>query len=92
MDRNTTERSAFAKGLLLAIPTILIWGVTFVNTKALLDDFSAFEILFLRFIMAYAALWCLKPKRLAVSGWREELPSCSRRSLSATVLPWDTLV
>ena len=72
MDRNTTERSAFAKGLLLAVPTILIWGVTFVNTKALLDDFSAFEILFLRFLMAYAALWCLKPKRLAVDGWREE--------------------
>ena len=72
MDQNSTERSAFAKGLLLAVPTILIWGVTFVNTKALLDDFSAFEILFLRFLMAYAALWCLKPKRLAVDGWREE--------------------
>ena len=67
-----TERSVFAKGLLLAVPTILIWGVTFVNTKALLSDFSAFEILFLRFLMAYAALWCLKPRRLAVSGWREE--------------------
>lgn len=73
MDRNTTERSVFAKGLLLAVPTILIWGVTFVNTKALLSDFSAFEILFLRFLMAYAALWCLKPRRLAVSGWREEV-------------------
>ena len=72
MDRQSTDRNAFAKGLLLAVPTILIWGVTFVNTKALLDDFSAFEILLLRFLMAYAALWCLKPKRLAVSGWREE--------------------
>lgn len=67
-----TDRSAFAKGLLLAVPTILIWGVTFVNTKALLVDFSAFEILFIRFLMAYAALWCLRPKRLAVAGWREE--------------------
>ena len=72
MDRQSTDRNAFAKGLLLAVPTILIWGVTFVNTKALLDDFSAFEILLLRFLMAYAALWCLKPKRLAVDGWREE--------------------
>jgi drug/metabolite transporter (DMT)-like permease len=72
MDRQTTDRNAFAKGLLLAVPTILIWGVTFVNTKALLSDFSPFEILFVRFLMAYAALWCLKPKRLTVSGWREE--------------------
>ena len=41
-------------------------------TKALLSDFSAFEILFIRFFMAYAALWCLRPKRLVVAGWREE--------------------
>ena len=66
MDRKTTGSANFAKGLLLAVPTILIWGVTFVNTKALLEDFSAFEILCLRFLMAYAALWCLKPKRLIV--------------------------
>jgi len=72
MDRKTTGSANFAKGLLLAVPTILIWGVTFVNTKALLEDFSAFEILCLRFLMAYAALWCLKPKRLIVDGWREE--------------------
>ena len=72
MDRQTTDRNAFVKGLLLAVPTLLIWGVTFVNTKALLSDFSAFEILFIRFFMAYAALWCLRPKRLVVAGWREE--------------------
>ena len=72
MDRKTTGSANFAKGLLLAVPTILIWGVTFVNTKALLEDFSAFEILCLRFLMAYAALWCLKPKRLIVDDWQEE--------------------
>ena len=58
--------------MLLAVPTILIWGVTFVNTKALLADFSALEILLIRFLAAYVALWCLRPRRLAVSGWREE--------------------
>ena len=72
MDQKTTDRSTFAKGLLLAIPTLVIWGVTYVSTKALLDDFSAFEILFLRFLMAYGVLWCLKPRRLVVDGWREE--------------------
>lgn len=61
-----------ARGLLLAVPTIIFWGVTFVNTKALLNDFSAFEILFIRFVMAYAALWCIKPRRLATKSWREE--------------------
>ncbi len=50
----------------------MFWGVTFVNTKALLDDFSSFEILFIRFVMAYAALWCLKPRMLVTRSWREE--------------------
>ncbi len=67
-----TPSSSVARGLLLAVPTILFWGVTFVNTKALLDDYSAFEILFIRFMMAYAALWCLKPKRLTTKNWKEE--------------------
>ena len=38
-------------GLLIAIPTILVWGVTFVDTKALLADFSALEILAVRFVL-----------------------------------------
>lgn len=61
------------KGPALALATILIWGVTFVNTKVLLAGFSAFEVLFLRFLLAYLALWVMAPRRFSVSGWREEL-------------------
>ena len=61
------------KGLFLGFLTILIWGVTFVNTKALLVDFNSFEILFIRFALAYAALWAIAPRRFAVGSRREEL-------------------
>ena len=62
-----------AKGIAFCVITIVIWGVTFVNTKVLLEDFSAFEILFLRFAAAYAALWAFAPRRFSPGGWREEL-------------------
>ena len=61
------------KGYLFGVVTIVIWGVTFVNTKVLLGDFSAFEILFLRFAAAYAALWAFAPRRFSPGGWRDEL-------------------
>lgn len=35
---------------------IIVWGMTFVNTRALLADFSSFEILVLRFVLAFATL------------------------------------
>lgn len=40
-----------------AVFAIVIWGVTFASTRALLEDFSSFEILALRFSLAWAALW-----------------------------------
>ena len=36
---------------------ILVWGITFVNTRALLEEFSALEILVGRFGLAWVALW-----------------------------------
>ena len=60
-------------GLLIAIPTILVWGVTFVNTRALLlAGFSSLEILVVRFVMAYAALWAMCPRRLRGVPARDE--------------------
>ena len=61
------------QGIILGIITILIWGVTFVNTKVLLDDFNSFEILVIRLALAYAVLWAIKPRRFSVGGWRQEL-------------------
>lgn len=51
-------------GALLAIPVITIWGITFVCTKSLLNDFSALEILFFRFLVAYLVLWIFYPHKL----------------------------
>lgn len=47
--------------------TVLIWGTTFISTKILLKSFTPMEILFLRFLMGYAALWIVSPKRLRLS-------------------------
>lgn len=66
------------KGCTVVAFVILVWGVTFVNTRALLADFSALEILVARFALAWAALWCWerlrrnageRPPRLR---WRDE--------------------
>lgn len=59
-------------GLALAAVSILVWGVTFVNTKALLADFSSLEILVLRFVLAWLALWALWPHRLKGVPRRDE--------------------
>ena len=39
---------------------IIVWGMTFVNTRALLADFSSFEILVLRFVLAFATLCAIE--------------------------------
>ena len=49
---------------LLVVFSIFFWGITFVCTKHLLIYFSAFEILFIRFVLAYLFLWVLYPRRL----------------------------
>ena len=44
------------RGWICAAISIAVWGVTFASTRALLADFSALEILLLRFSLAWAAL------------------------------------
>lgn len=59
-NKKNTQKTIF--GYLLAACTIFFWGITFVCTKDLLNDFSALEILFFRFIAAYLGLWIMRPK------------------------------
>ena len=59
-------------GLFLAAAAIFIWGITFVNTKYLLKDFSSLEILFFRFLMAYVGLWFMRPKVEKIA-WRDNI-------------------
>lgn len=53
-------RSGFRAWVAAAV-VIVIWGMTFANTRALLGDFSALEILVVRFALAWVALWLARP-------------------------------
>lgn len=60
-------------GHLAAAITVFIWGTTFIATKVLLRTFSPLEILFIRFVTGYLALWCVHPRRLHLDNRRQEL-------------------
>ncbi len=58
------NRNRILGGHLAAAVTILIWGTTFISTKVLLRTFTPIEILFIRFLLGYAALWLACPRGL----------------------------
>lgn len=60
-------------GHLAALLTIIIWGTTFISTKILLVDFQPVEILFFRFVMGYAVLFIICPRRLKGLDKKREL-------------------
>lgn len=49
---------------------LLVWGVTFANTRALLLDFSALEILIIRFVLAWLVLLGINVVKGERIGWR----------------------
>ena len=61
------------RGHLAALFTIFIWGTTFISTKVLLVDFQPVEILFFRFLMGFAVLFLVCPKRLKGTTRSQEL-------------------
>lgn len=65
-----TSLQQFAKsraaGHLSGAFTGLVWGLTFVSTKVLLQSFVPFEILFGRFFIAFLALWVMRPRILRI--------------------------
>ena len=67
-----TYSKAFA-GHLAALFCILVWGTTFISTKVLLRAFSPVEILFIRFLLGYIALWLACPRLLRLTDRRQEL-------------------
>ncbi len=58
---------------LVAVLVIAVWSITFVSTKVLLRALSPEEIVFYRYLLAYAALLVAYPKFHKSAGWREEL-------------------
>lgn len=58
---------------LLAVGVVAVWGTTFVNTKILYNSgLTPSEIFFLRFIIAYVAIWFISPRKLFANSWRDE--------------------
>ena len=60
------------KGHFAALLTIIIWGITFISTKILLNDFQPVEILFYRFVIGFLVLTIVYPRRLTGTGWKQE--------------------
>jgi drug/metabolite transporter (DMT)-like permease len=56
----------------VALLTIIIWSLTFVQTKVLLVYLSPVEILIDRFVLAWVIFWMLAPRRVRTS-LREEM-------------------
>ncbi len=61
------------KAHIYAFITVLIWGTTFISTKLLLEDFMPIEILFIRFLIGFLALWVACPRRLKLTALKQEL-------------------
>lgn len=66
-------RDKQTNGHIAALVTILVWGVTFISTKVLLEDFQPVEILFYRFLLGYAALWLIYPHSFRLANKKQEL-------------------
>jgi len=58
------------RGCLSAAFALLVWGVTFANTRALLFDFSALEIQVIRFVLAWVVLLIIDVAKRDQILWR----------------------
>lgn len=54
-------------GYYFAAFTVVVWGSTFISSKVLLEFYTPAQIMLTRFILAYCALWLLRPKRLTLT-------------------------
>jgi drug/metabolite transporter (DMT)-like permease len=61
MRQSSAEQRA---GHLLALGTIVIWGLTFVSSSVILEYISPLELLITRMLIGVAALTAIRPKRL----------------------------
>lgn len=62
---------------IIALFTIVVWGTTFVSTKVLLNHgLSPVTIFFMRFALAYIAIWSIAPRRLWADSRRDEWLMC----------------
>ncbi len=62
-------------GHAFALFTILIWGTTFIASKMLLTEFTPFQIMFMRFLVAYVVLFVMNHKLHKII-WKDEIMFC----------------
>ena len=58
------------KGHLLSFLCVVAWGTSFLVSKNLLDKLTPVQLMFLRFVIAWLAVWVIYPKWYF--NWREE--------------------
>lgn len=78
MANKTVNRSdlpgTFSLPMLVAIAVVLIWGETFISTKVIISHgLMPADIFFFRFILAYACIWIISPKKIWCSSIGDEL-------------------
>lgn len=59
---------------IVAVLTVGVWGLTFISTKVLIESgMSPQEIFLVRFLIAYAGIWFISPRKLFARDWKDEL-------------------
>jgi drug/metabolite transporter (DMT)-like permease len=71
MERSTAADQRL--GHVLALGTIIVWGLTFVSSSLILKFLSPLELLITRMIIGIAALTAISPKKLKLKERRHEL-------------------
>ena len=61
------------RGHVLALLAVLIWGMTFIASKVLVGLLDPYWYIVIRFVIAWAALFCLSPRPLRLLSRRREL-------------------
>lgn len=61
------------QGHTLALITILVWGVTYIASKILLQNYNEIQVIVFRLIIAYAVLWIMKPDPNPPTSLKNEL-------------------
>ena len=65
-----TGKAGILKGHLFALLSVTAWGTSFLVSKNLMEDLSPVQLMVLRFIIAWLALWGIHPKWRF--HWKEE--------------------
>ena len=70
MTENRNNNRKQIRGHLLSMLCVIAWGTSFLVSKTLMAKLSPVQLMFLRFVIAWLAIWILYPKWYF--RWREE--------------------